>query len=129
MVERDVGKPGNPVARAAGGAALFTLVGALALAVFPSILLIVLFVAGPALVAFFFAGRPADRDTFFANGYAISIASGLLGAAWIGLFSDDDIEPVAVAVGAFVSLILLTLFGMLGCFVSGRWVGREKVSE
>jgi hypothetical protein len=106
----------NFTARAAGAAVLFAAVASGALAVLPSLALLVLFIAGPAGVAFLFAG--GGRAAFNTNGMTVSAASGVTGAAWVGALSDA--HPVAVLIGSFVSLALLSAMGAAGCYVLGR---------
>ena len=128
MMRLDSPKPGHPVSRAVAAATIFAAVASLGLSLLPPLLLIVLFVAGPASLAFFFSGRPADRDTFMANGYAASFAAGLTGAIWISIFADDETEPVAVAVGSIVSFVLLTFFATAGCLITSRWLEKRAVA-
>ena len=122
-------KPGHPVGRALAAAAVFAAVASAGLTLFPPLQLILLFVIGPAACAFFFAGRPADRETFMANGYATSFTAGLTGAIWLGIFADDSTEPAAVAVGSIVSFVLLTFFATAGCYIAGRWLEKRALAE
>jgi hypothetical protein len=114
-------KPTNPGLRGLGAAVGFVAAGGLALLVFPAVLSIIVFLAGPALSAFLLSG--GHRDTFGANGIAASVAAGVLGAAWIGALSDA--RPLSVLIGAFVSLVLLTLLASFGCYLLGKFAFRQ----
>jgi len=122
-------RPGHPVLRAAAAGAVVVLIALFGLAFFPSLLLVLIFVAAPAGAAFAFAGPPVDRETFAANAFIASLASGITGAAWLGARADDSTATAAVGVGAFVSFILLVLFAGLACFAVSRLLARAEVAE
>jgi hypothetical protein len=115
-------KPANPGLRGLGAAFGFATVGVVALLLFPAILSIIVFFAGPALGALLLSG--GHRDTFGANGIAASLTAGILGAAWIGALSDA--RPLSVLIGALVSLVLLTLLASFGCYLVGKFAFRHS---
>ena len=122
-------RPGHPVLRAGAAGALVVLLALFGLAFFPALLLLVIFVAAPAGAAFVFAGPPMDRETYVANAFIASLASGITGAAWLGARADDSTATAAVGVGAFISFLLLVLFGGLACFVVSRLLARSQLAE
>ena len=119
-------KPDHPVFRAVSAGGGFALLAVIGLLLFPTAMLIALFVLGPAGSAFLFAGRPWDRETFLANGYVSSFASGATSAIWIGLFAKESTATAAVAIGASVSFVLFGFIGALGCYILGRWLNRGR---
>jgi hypothetical protein len=117
----------HPVLRASAAGTVAVSAALFGLAFFPSLLLVAIFLVGPAVAAFAFAG-PNDRDTFTANAIIASFASGATGAAWLAARADDATEPAAVVVGAVISFVLVVLFAGLVCFAASRVLQRVSNS-
>ncbi|MCC6381703.1 MAG: hypothetical protein IT304_04300 [Dehalococcoidia bacterium] len=95
------------MARAIGAGLAFAAIAAAALFVLPPLLLLLLFVLGPALAALAFSTPRASRERFTANGSVAATMAGLTSAVWIALRADDETSTLAVAIGAVLSFFLL----------------------
>lgn len=122
-------RPSHPVLRATAAGVLVVFIALFGLAFFPSLLNVLAFVLVPAGAAFAFAGPPPDRDTFVANAFIASLASGITGAAWLGARADDSQDVAAVGIGAFISFMLLVLFAGIACFCVARWLAHGEAAE
>lgn len=112
--------------RALGAGVLFAVVAVGALFVMPTLILLVLFVAGPALAALVFSAPQATRERFTSNGLTAALACGLTSAGWIAARGGDaQTTDAERAIGATLSFFILFVVSGLAVFFCARFLATE----
>ncbi|MCC7365697.1 MAG: hypothetical protein IT303_15140 [Dehalococcoidia bacterium] len=113
----------NPMTRALAAAAVMY-VGALgAQFIFPGLVLLVVYGAGPLVLGVLFASPGGTRETISANGYTAASAGGLAGVTWIATHP-GDMSIGSVIVSCIATFLVLTIgSGVVVSLVSRRFRG------
>jgi apolipoprotein N-acyltransferase len=97
--------------------ALMVALGVASLAVFPPLVLILLFLSGPPLLGLFFSGADRDRNSFSMYGTAAAAGGALSGSIWVATHPGGA-HPMAVIVSIFATFVVMGVLGALAVWLA-----------
>jgi ABC-type sugar transport system permease subunit len=107
-------------------AAAFAAFAVAALAVLPGIVLLVIFIAGPAVTGLLFS---REKTRFTSASLGATTGSALASATWILTHPEDGVSYWAVMAGALVSMVIMVVLGAgVSALVAGR-LTEEPLAE